>query len=79
MYVRPAAKIRGKQYQGGVRLPPQRRLADFCRQLRGGDAKQHDVDLAETECETSNRVLEILEEWNDYLKSNVSYYQEPSP
>ena len=49
MYVRPAAKIRGKQYQGGVRLPPQRRLPDFCRQLRGGDAKQHDVDLAERE------------------------------
>ena len=30
-----------------------------------------DAGLAETECETSNRVLEILEEWNDYLKSNV--------
>ncbi len=38
-----------------------------------------DARLAETECETSNRVLEILEEWNDYLKTNVSYYQEPSP
>jgi len=37
------------------------------------------IFVAETECESSNRILEILEEWNDYLKHNVPYYQEPSP
>jgi hypothetical protein len=38
-----------------------------------------DREMAETECETSNRILEILEEWNDYLKNNASYFQEPTP
>ena len=26
------------------------------------------IEVAETECESSNRILEVLEEWNDYLK-----------
>ncbi|GKS69679.1 hypothetical protein W03_16830 [Nitrosomonas sp. PY1] len=44
-----------------------------------GRLESKQIEVAETECESSNRILEVLEEWNDYLKHNVPYYQEPLP
>lgn len=35
--------------------------------------------LARLEEETSNRLFETLEEWNDYLKRYVPAFKEPAP
>jgi len=35
--------------------------------------------MAEREGETSNQLLETLEEWNEYLEAHAPYFKEPSP
>ena len=36
-------------------------------------------EMAHFEEDTSNRVLEILEDWNDFLKENTIRFKEPTP